>query len=54
MSVYVVVCYNHKRECVVAEVFEDYQTAIQFRDLMQKNSSVKITYIFHREIKKCL
>ena len=54
MSVYIVVCYDHKQECVVTEVFEDYQTAIQFRDLMQKKSSVKVTYIFHREIKKCL
>lgn len=54
MSVYIVVCYDHARECVVTEVFEDYKTAIQFRDLMQKKSSVKVTYIFHREIKKCL
>ena len=54
MSVYIVVCYDHSRECVITEVFEDYQTAEQFRDLMQKKSSVKVTYIFHREIKKCL
>ncbi len=54
MSVYIVVCYDNKKECVVTEAFEDYQTAVQFQDLMQKKLSIKVTYIFHREIKKCL
>ena len=54
MSVYIVVCYDHGRECVVTEVFNNLKTAEQFRDSMQKKSSVKLTYIFHREIKKCL
>jgi hypothetical protein len=48
---YVVVCYNKKDEVHIVEIFNTFQEAKEFQKTQMKKSSVKVTYIFKRDIK---